>query len=102
MHLLIYALLPTLLRVLINVSILSQLDARKMCGMGVLDYNVTKSHNYVFCIKRLNMLLTQFDEHTWVIQGGANIGVITYEDRCLIIDSGMDKDAGREILVVTL
>ena len=44
------------------------------------------------------MQLTQFGEYTWVIQGGANIGVITYEDRCLIIDSGMDKDAGREIL----
>ncbi len=44
------------------------------------------------------MQLTQFGEHTWVIQGGANIGIIAYEDRCLIIDSGMDKDAGREIL----
>ncbi|GAC1697255.1 MAG: MBL fold metallo-hydrolase [Ktedonobacteraceae bacterium] len=44
------------------------------------------------------MQLTQLNEHTWVIQGGANIGVISYEDRCLIIDSGMDKDAGRDIL----
>src|SRR5215469_14414945 len=44
------------------------------------------------------MQLIQLDEHIWVIQGGANIGVIAYEDRCLIIDSGLDKDAGREIL----
>jgi glyoxylase-like metal-dependent hydrolase (beta-lactamase superfamily II) len=42
--------------------------------------------------------LTQLDEATWVIQGGANIGVIAHEGRCLIIDSGMDKDVGREIL----
>src|SRR6266581_6009115 len=44
------------------------------------------------------MQLTQLDGQTWVIQGGANIGVIAYEDRCLIIDSGMDRDAGRDIL----
>lgn len=44
------------------------------------------------------MQLTQLGEGIWVIQGGANIGVIAYEDRCLIIDSGMDKDAGRDIL----
>src|SRR5437773_821025 len=44
------------------------------------------------------MQLTQFGEHTWVIQGGANIGVIAYGERCLIIDSGMDKDIGRDIL----
>ncbi len=44
------------------------------------------------------MQLIQLQEQTWVIQGGANIGVIAAEGRCLIIDSGMDKDAGREIL----
>lgn len=44
------------------------------------------------------MQLTQLHNQTWVIQGGANIGVIAHEDRCLIIDSGMDKDAGRAIL----
>ena len=44
------------------------------------------------------MQLTQLHEHCWVIQGGANIGVIAYEGRCLIIDSGMDKDSGRDIL----
>src|SRR3989440_1511651 len=44
------------------------------------------------------MQLTQLHEQTWVIQGGANIGVIAKEARCLIIDSGMDKDAGRDIL----
>ncbi|QBD78445.1 MBL fold metallo-hydrolase [Ktedonosporobacter rubrisoli] len=44
------------------------------------------------------MQLIQINAHTWVIQGGANIGVISYEGRCLIIDSGMDKDVGREIL----
>src|SRR3989440_6460043 len=44
------------------------------------------------------MQLTQLAEGTWVIQGGANIGVIAKEARCLIIDSGMDKDAGRDIL----
>ncbi len=44
------------------------------------------------------MQLTQLAEGTWVIQGGANIGVIAHEDRCLIIDSGMDKDTGRDIL----
>jgi len=42
--------------------------------------------------------LTQLHAQTWVIQGGANIGVIAHEGRCLIIDSGMDKDAGRDIL----
>lgn len=44
------------------------------------------------------MQLIQVQEQAWVIQGGANIGVIAAEGRCLIIDSGMDKDAGREIL----
>ena len=44
------------------------------------------------------MELIQLNEHTWVIQGGANIGVIAYEGRCLIIDSGTDKDTGRDIL----
>ncbi|MDQ2713678.1 MAG: MBL fold metallo-hydrolase [Chloroflexota bacterium] len=44
------------------------------------------------------MQLEQLQEGTWVIQGGANIGVIAYEGRCLIIDSGMDKDTGRDIL----
>ncbi|HEV7237402.1 MAG TPA: MBL fold metallo-hydrolase [Ktedonobacteraceae bacterium] len=44
------------------------------------------------------MQLIQVQEQTWIIQGGANIGVIAAEGRCLIIDSGMDKDAGRDIL----
>lgn len=44
------------------------------------------------------MELIQIDKHTWVIQGGANIGLIAYEGRCLIIDSGIDKDAGSAIL----
>jgi glyoxylase-like metal-dependent hydrolase (beta-lactamase superfamily II) len=44
------------------------------------------------------MQLLELGEHTWVMQGGANIGLIAYEGRCLIIDSGMDKDVGREIL----
>jgi glyoxylase-like metal-dependent hydrolase (beta-lactamase superfamily II) len=44
------------------------------------------------------MQLIQLAEGTWVIQGGANIGVIAHEGRCLIIDSGMDKEAGRDIL----
>ncbi len=44
------------------------------------------------------MQLTQLQEHVWVIQGGANIGVIAAEGRCLIIDSGLDKDSGRDIL----
>jgi glyoxylase-like metal-dependent hydrolase (beta-lactamase superfamily II) len=44
------------------------------------------------------MQLIQLNEQTWIIQGGANIGVIAYEGRCLIIDSGMDKDTGRDIL----
>ena len=44
------------------------------------------------------MQLTQLRENVWVIQGGANIGVIAHEGRCLIIDSGMDKDVGRDIL----
>ncbi len=48
--------------------------------------------------KDANMQLTQLDQSTWVVQGGANIGVIAHEGRCLIIDSGMDKDAGRDIL----
>jgi glyoxylase-like metal-dependent hydrolase (beta-lactamase superfamily II) len=44
------------------------------------------------------MQLLQLGEHTWVMHGGANIGLIAYEGRCLIIDSGMDEDVGREIL----
>ncbi|MBO0780188.1 MAG: MBL fold metallo-hydrolase [Ktedonobacteraceae bacterium] len=44
------------------------------------------------------MQLFELNAHTWVIQGGGNIGVIAHEDRCLIIDSGLDKDAGRDIL----
>ncbi len=44
------------------------------------------------------MQLEQLQENVWVIQGGVNIGVIAQEGRCLIIDSGMDKDTGREIL----
>lgn len=44
------------------------------------------------------MQLIELEKNVWVIQGGANIGVIAHEGRCLIIDSGMDKDAGREIL----
>ncbi len=44
------------------------------------------------------MQLIELQENVWVIQGGANIGVIAHEDRCLIIDSGMDKDTGQNIL----
>lgn len=44
------------------------------------------------------MQLLELRENVWVIQGGANIGVIAYEDHCLIIDSGMDKDSGQNIL----
>ena len=44
------------------------------------------------------MELIQLDRQTWVVQGGANIGVIAYEGRCLLIDSGIDKEAGSAIL----
>ncbi len=44
------------------------------------------------------MQLTQLHEQIWVIQGGANIGIIAAEGRCLIIDSGLDRDTGRDIL----
>src|SRR2546430_17481257 len=44
------------------------------------------------------MQLIQLSEGIWVIQGGGNIGVLAAEGRCLIIDSGMDKDAGKDIL----
>jgi glyoxylase-like metal-dependent hydrolase (beta-lactamase superfamily II) len=44
------------------------------------------------------MQLTQLHKQVWVIQGGANIGIIAAEGRCLIIDSGLDKDSGRDIL----
>ncbi len=44
------------------------------------------------------MQLIELRDNTWVIRGGANIGVIAHEGRCLIIDSGMDKDAGQDIL----
>ncbi len=44
------------------------------------------------------MQLVQLQENVWVLQGGANIGVIAHEGRCLILDSGMDKDVAREIL----
>ena len=44
------------------------------------------------------MELIELQENISVIQGGANIGVIAHEGRCLIIDSGMDKDTGQNIL----
>lgn len=44
------------------------------------------------------MQLVELQKNVWVIQGGANIGVIAHEGRCLLIDSGMDKEVGREIL----
>lgn len=44
------------------------------------------------------MQLLQLAEQTWVLQSGANIGILAHEGTCLIIDSGMDKDAGRDIL----
>jgi glyoxylase-like metal-dependent hydrolase (beta-lactamase superfamily II) len=44
------------------------------------------------------MQLIELQENVWVIQGGANIGVIAHEDHCLIIDSGMDRDTGQNIL----
>jgi len=44
------------------------------------------------------MQTIQLNEQTWVLQGGANIGIVACEGRCLIIDSGMDKDTGRDIL----
>ena len=44
------------------------------------------------------MQLIELQDNVWVIQGGANIGVIAHQDRCLIIDSGMDKDTGQNIL----
>jgi glyoxylase-like metal-dependent hydrolase (beta-lactamase superfamily II) len=44
------------------------------------------------------MELIQLDEQTWVAQGGANIGVIASEGRCLVIDSGIDKDVGSAIV----
>jgi len=44
------------------------------------------------------MQLIELKANVWVIQGGANIGVIAHDDRCLIIDSGMDKDIGQNIL----
>lgn len=44
------------------------------------------------------MELIQLNAQTWVIQGGANIGVLAHDGHCLLIDSGIDKDVGREIL----
>jgi glyoxylase-like metal-dependent hydrolase (beta-lactamase superfamily II) len=44
------------------------------------------------------MHLIELQKNIWVIQGGANIGVIAHEGHCLIIDSGMDKDTGQNIL----
>jgi glyoxylase-like metal-dependent hydrolase (beta-lactamase superfamily II) len=44
------------------------------------------------------MQLIHVQEKTWVLQAGANIGIIAHEGRCLIIDSGMDKDSGQTIL----
>ena len=44
------------------------------------------------------MQLIELRENVWLIQGGTNIGVIAHEDHCLIIDSGMDKDTGQNIL----
>jgi glyoxylase-like metal-dependent hydrolase (beta-lactamase superfamily II) len=44
------------------------------------------------------MQLIELKENVWVIQGGVNIGVIAHQEHCLIIDSGMDKDTGQNIL----
>ena len=44
------------------------------------------------------MQLQQLADNTWVLQGGANIGILAQNEQCLIIDSGMDKDTGRDIL----
>jgi glyoxylase-like metal-dependent hydrolase (beta-lactamase superfamily II) len=44
------------------------------------------------------MQLIELQENMWIIQGGANIGVIAHQGYCLIIDSGMDKDIGQNIL----
>ena len=44
------------------------------------------------------MQLIELQENVWVIQGGANIGVIAHESHCLMIDSGIDKDTGQNIL----
>src|SRR5438105_14901130 len=44
------------------------------------------------------MQLIELQENIWAIQGGSNIGVIAHEGHCLIIDSGMDKDTGQNIL----
>src|SRR6266704_4626612 len=44
------------------------------------------------------MQLIELQENVWVIQGGANIGVIAHEGHCLMIDSGIDKDTGQNIL----
>src|SRR6266567_4689153 len=51
-----------------------------------------------FLRKCMGTQLIQLLENVWVIQGGANIGVIAHDGRCLVIDSGMDRDAGRDIL----
>lgn len=76
---------------LVHQSILSPALGRKAKGQVVVLNKTKPEVNTI-------MQLTQLQEQTWVIQGGANIGVIASEGRCLIIDSGMDKDAGRDIL----
>ncbi len=44
------------------------------------------------------MGLLEPGEDRWVMQGGANVGMIAYEGGWLMIDGGMDKDVGREML----
>jgi len=39
----------------------------------------------------------QLTEHTWLLPGPTNIGMVVRDGEVYLIDSGNDKDAGRRI-----
>lgn len=45
-----------------------------------------------------SLTLQQIAEHTYLIPAPANIGVYVTDNQAILIDSGNDKDAGRQIL----
>ncbi|EEG76081.1 MBL fold metallo-hydrolase [Dethiobacter alkaliphilus] len=42
--------------------------------------------------------LKKIAEHTYMIAGAVNIGVLINGDNCLLIDTGLDRQAGKQIL----
>src|SRR5438270_7373263 len=81
-------------------KLLHYIDEHFLCYLNELNWFNNSANHWQHFLRRCMVVtqLVQLSENVWVIQGGANIGVIAYDGRCLIIDSGMDKDVGRGIL----